>query len=118
MSYSIGVSEVGIDHSDYVAYGMQIELNEAMPWWDFNEIRPQGGKVMPMMAGKYDGAHNFLAIRSTWKRIEPGDPRFIGPYRGSDEPYLTWDGLLVAAAEEMKLAIISQPAWIFAPNDS
>lgn len=108
---------MGISHSDHVAYGVQVELPESLPWWDFTEARPQDGKVMTMGAGAYDDDDYYLVIPDTWKSIEPGEPRRIAPYRASDEPYLSWDGLLVAAAEELKVPIRSEPAWLFLPDE-
>jgi hypothetical protein len=87
-----------------------------MPWWDFNEARAQDGKVTPFSAGRYDDNDYFLVIKGHLKKVNPGDLTCIEPYSASDEPYISWDGLLVAAAEELKLSIVRQPGWLFMPH--
>lgn len=104
--------------SNNAAYGVPVELTENMPWWDFVEARPQGDKVATMWLGAVDANDSYLVIRSTQETPEPGQPKFIGPYSAASEPYLTWDALLVAAAEELKLPITGQPAWLFVPDES
>lgn len=109
---------MGIYRSTNAAYGARVQLPESMKWWDFIDERFQGRDVLPTREGRYDDGDFFLFVKETWKTPEPGEPVFIGPYQASAEPYLTWDGLLVAMAEEMKVSIIGQPAWIFAPSES
>lgn len=109
---------MSFNKSNNVAYGVQVELTDNMPWWDFVEARPQEGKVVGMREGAVDADDHFLVITGTWKTPEPGEPVFIGPYSAASEPYLTWDALLVAAAEELKLPITGQPAWLFVPDES
>lgn len=109
---------MGSHVSCYVAYGIQVELAEGAQRWEFSDARPQKGLVMPMQGGGYDEDDFFLAIPETFKDLEPGEPVFVGPYQGSEDQYLTWDGLLVAAAEELKLPVMSRPAWIFVPDRS
>lgn len=108
---------MSIHRSDNVAYGVQVELPKSMGYWDFTDEAYQVGPVVPAREGRYDDGDPFLFIRETWENPDPGSPVFIGPYQASVEPYLTWDALLVAKAEEMKVSIVGQPAWIFAPTD-
>jgi len=105
-------------HSSYATYGIPVELPGPLPWWDFFKAKPQGGRVLPMGAGAYDDDQFYLVIPETWREVEPGNRVSIAPYLASEEPYLSWDGLLVAAAEELKLVIVDPPAWIFAPDES
>lgn len=107
---------MGYSVNAYVAYGVQVELTEAMPWWDFNEVRPQDGRVVTFSAGRYDDNDYFLVVQGHLKEVEPGDLTCIGPYAAPNEPYLSWDGLLVAAAEELKIPTVGQPGWLFMPH--
>lgn len=109
---------MSIERSSNVAYGVRVEPPESMHYWDFVDEQYQVGVVIPTREGRHDDGDAFLFIRETWKTPEPGEPVFIDPYQASEEPYLTWDALLVAKAEEMKVSIAGQPAWIFAPTES
>lgn len=100
-----------------VAYGVRVEPPEHWHYWDFTDEQHQVGAVHPAREGRYDDGDCFLFVVETWKTPEPGQPEFIGPYQASEEPYLTWDALLVEKAEEMKVSIVGQPAWIFAPSE-
>jgi hypothetical protein len=109
---------VGSTVSSYVAYGVPVTLAEGTFAWHFSEDLPRGNAVTLLEAGRYDEDDLFLVISGTCKQIQPGEPVFIGPYQGSEDQYLAWDGLLVAAAEKFKLSVTGQPAWIFAPDRS
>jgi hypothetical protein len=97
---------------------VQVELPESADWWAFIESKPQGGKVCVMDVGKYDDNDCFLVVDATWKTVEPGEPKSVQPYLATMEPYMTWDALLVASAEELGVKIATPPGWIFALDES
>lgn len=99
-----------------IAYGVAIDLEASgLSWPDL----PEQGEVIRMGVGQYgDYKNQHLIVTSTLKSLEPGDVRFVQPYQAASEPYLTWDAMLVAAAEELKVPIVGQPGWIVALDES
>jgi len=106
---------MGYQVGSYIAYGALVELTQEQKW-DWPETKPQDDRVVTFNAGEYDNNDYYLVVQGTWKGLEPGDFRIIEPYSATAEPYLSWDALIVAAAEELKVPLASQPGWIFAPD--
>lgn len=109
---------MGAESSTDIAYGVAIDLG-ALEWWEIGEAHLQDGKIFLLGVGRYGGPKRwFLALTDTTESVESGDVKVIQPYRAADEPYLTWDALLVAAAEKLKVSLDGQPGWIFALDES
>lgn len=107
------------DHSSYFAYGARVEPPpEAVPFWNLNDVRPQGGEVAVMSAGAYDADDYYLVVSDTWEELKPGDAKIITPYSATDETQMAWDALIVAAAEELKIRLLGQPGYIFVADES
>lgn len=102
--------------SSDIAYGVAIDLESSpVQWWDL----PEQGDVIAMGVGEYGGPKQwFLVIADTLAGLEPGEARVLQPYLVTDEPYLTWDAMLVAAAEELKVPLTGLPGWIFAQDEN
>lgn len=107
---------MGAQASVDIAYGVTVDLESSgLSWWDL----PEQGEVIGMGVGPYgDYKSQHLIISDTLESLEPGDVKFVAPYQAASEPYLTWDAMLVAAAEELKVGIVGQPGWIFALDES
>lgn len=111
---------MSIDHSDDIAYGLPVRMPESMEWWDFTEAEAPEGEVIPFWSeshANHDRKGALLVIGETFEHPEPGTPRFFGPYVASVEPYLTWDALLVAAAERLKVEVTGQPGYFFMSSE-
>ena len=107
---------MGAQMSVDVAYGVAIDLEASNVHWD--EL-PNQGAVASLGVGQYGGPKDyFLVISETWKSIESGERTIVQPYRAADEPYLTWDAMLVAKAEELKIPLVGQPGWVFAVDEN
>jgi hypothetical protein len=104
---------VSIEQRGYIAYGVQVSPPDSMAPWEFAALKPPQAAVTPMNAGAYDENDFFLVIRDTWKDVKPGNPMLVMPYTASDEPHITWDAMLVATAEELKLSPLCEPGWFF-----
>lgn len=102
---------MGIYHTDYVAYGIR---TSGCDYELQGQVRSDG--VVVLLLGAYDKDETFLVINESLKTISPGEPVYVGPYSADD--HLDWDGKLVQAATDLNVKILSQSAWIFAPDDS
>jgi hypothetical protein len=107
---------VGAQTSSNIAYGVAIDLeSSALEGWDL----PEQGEVISMGVGQYGGPKDqFLIISDTFASLEPGEVKAVQPYQAASDPYLTWDAMLVAAAEDLKVPIVGQPGWVFALDES
>jgi hypothetical protein len=107
---------MGAQTSSDIAYGVAIDLESTtVKWWDL----PEQGDVVRMGVGQYGGHKDpYLIISDTFASLESGEARVMQPYRAADEPYVTYDAMLVAAAEELKVPVTDQPGWIFAVDES
>lgn len=107
---------MGAYASTSVAYGVAIDIEaSALEWWDL----PEQGEVIGMGVGPYgDFKTQHLIISSTLKSLEPGDVETVQPYQAASDPYLTWDAMLVATAEKLKVPIAGEPGWLFTLDES
>lgn len=107
---------MGADASTSVAYGVAIDIEAStLDGWDL----PEQGEVIGMGVGPYgDFKSRHLVISSTLKNLEPGDVKTVQPYQAANDPYLTWDAMLVAAAEDLKVPIMGEPGWLFTLDES
>lgn len=105
-------AEISID----TAYGVAIDLEAtSLNWTDL----PEAGDVISIGVGCYgDYKRYFLVISKTLKGLEPGGVAMVPPYLAASEPYLTWDAMLVATAEDLKVPIAGQPGWLFTLDES
>jgi hypothetical protein len=99
-----------------IVYGVAIDIEaSALDWWDL----PEEGEVTGMGVGLYGGFKNqHLIISSTLESLEPSDVKAVQPYQAASDPYLTWDAMLVATAEDLKVPIVGQPGWLFSFDES
>ncbi|MFE0472727.1 hypothetical protein ACFW2V_14030 [Streptomyces sp. NPDC058947] len=105
-------AEISVD----TAYGVAIDLEATSLSW--NDL-PEAGDVISIGVGCYgDHKRRFLVISKTLKGLEPGGVAMVQPYQAASDPYLTWDAMLVAAAEDLKVPIVGQPGWLFALDES
>lgn len=107
---------MGAQASTDIAYGVAIDIEASgLNRWDL----PEQGEVISMGVGPYgDYKSQHLVIASTLESLEPGDVKFVQPYQAASDPYLTWDAMLVAAAEDLKVDIVGQPGWILALDEN
>lgn len=119
---------MGIQHSCYVFYGVQIEKLDDETFWRIvdDQAEKVTDKVRLVTAGRYDNDDFFLVVQThnlfdpiaAPEDLRPGIPFLVEPYSGTDEPYLEWDAELVAAAEILKAKTIRNPGWLFVPDES
>lgn len=107
---------MGAYSSTSMAYGVAIDIEaSALDWWDL----PEEEEVTGMGVGPYgDHKSQHLIISSTLVTLEPGDVKAVQPYQAASDPYLTWDAMLVATAEGLKVPIVGEPGWLFALDES
>lgn len=102
----------------HVAYGVQVERPDSVEYWEFAELKPADDRITPANMGIYDDNDFFLVVADTWKTVGPGEPMPVEPYMATMEPYMSWDAALVATAEELKVPMLTRPAWMFIADET
>jgi hypothetical protein len=97
----------------YVAYGVLVDMPAHMDWEQFDGAKPSDNCVATARMGVYDEQDCYLVINETYREIVAGIPTRVAPYLATMEPYMSWDAAIVAAAEELKIRIVTQPSWMF-----
>ena len=104
---------MGIFHSAYLAYGIQIPDT---PEDELDAKIPGGTEVGHLRAGAYDREMTFLVTECS--EADLGEACTVNPDRATPDQYVTWDRDLRAAAKALSLTDIPEPTWLLIPAAS
>lgn len=109
---------MGIQHSDWFMYGARI--TDEADWLELEEDPGQFNSNTGFgyfRAGAYDQGMYFLI--TALRGVEPGDYMHLTPAGLKEHLNRTeeWDRQIRATAKRLNLQMITEPGWLFVPDE-